>query len=61
MKITRTDKYGLPKAVTLSNKTFLEEVKKMYQELVGPIITEVNRTITTIVKALTNGSDTNDA
>lgn len=27
-KITRTDKYGRPKAITLSNKTFLGGVKK---------------------------------
>ena len=57
VKITGTDKYGRPKAISLSSKTSIEDLKEVYSQLVGPMITEVNRPITPIIKALTNGSD----
>jgi hypothetical protein len=50
MKVAGLDKFGRHKIVPVSAHKSVEEVKALYQELIGPMITESNRPITASTK-----------
>ncbi|KAH7856803.1 hypothetical protein Vadar_005701 [Vaccinium darrowii] len=59
VKFTGTDKYGKPTAITLSTQTSVDEFKAIYKQLVGPLLTEINRPSTSLLQALSHGSSSN--
>ncbi|KAH7838323.1 hypothetical protein Vadar_025021 [Vaccinium darrowii] len=59
VKFTGTDKYGKPTAITLSTQTSVDEFKAIYEQLVGPLLTEINRPSTPLLQALSHGSSSN--
>ncbi|KAH7833068.1 hypothetical protein Vadar_002826 [Vaccinium darrowii] len=59
VKFTGTDKYGKPTAITLSTQTSVDEFKAIYKQLVGPLLTEINRPSTPLLQALSHESSSN--
>ncbi|KAH7846876.1 hypothetical protein Vadar_019243 [Vaccinium darrowii] len=59
VKFTGTDKFGMPTAITLSTQTSVDEFKAIYKQLVGPLLTEINRPSTPLLQAISHGSSSN--
>ncbi|KAH7855523.1 hypothetical protein Vadar_025825 [Vaccinium darrowii] len=59
VKFTGTDKYGKPTTITLSTQTSVDEFKAIYKQLVGPLLTEINRPSTSLLQTLSHGSSPN--
>ncbi|KAH7860748.1 hypothetical protein Vadar_017615 [Vaccinium darrowii] len=59
VKFTGTDKFGKPTSITLSTQTSVDEFKAIYKQLVGPLLTEINRPSTPLLQALSHGSSSN--
>jgi hypothetical protein len=59
VKFTGTDKYGKPTGITLSTQTSVDEFKAIYKQLVGPLLTEINRPSTSLLQAISHGSSSN--
>jgi hypothetical protein len=50
MKVAGLDKYGRHKVAPIHGNKSAEEVKALFQELIGPMITESSRPITALSK-----------
>ncbi|KAH7845112.1 hypothetical protein Vadar_032603 [Vaccinium darrowii] len=59
VKFTGTDKFRKPTAITLSTQTSVDEFKAIYKQLVGPLLTEINRSSTPLLQAISHGSSPN--
>ncbi|KAH7849292.1 hypothetical protein Vadar_015824 [Vaccinium darrowii] len=59
VNFTGTDKFGKPTSITLSTQTSVDEFKAIYKQLVGPLLTEINRPSTPLLQAISHGSSSN--
>lgn len=45
MKFAGLDKFGRPRVITVNRESLEEDLKKVYKDMVGPMVTEINRPI----------------
>ena len=56
IKITCVDKFGKPTTVLVPTQSSVEEFKSIYQQVIGPLLTEINRPSIPLLQAIFYGS-----